>query len=48
MLPPGIGQHTREVLYAAGLTAQEIDAALADGVIVTGEAMPVVLPPPYR
>jgi crotonobetainyl-CoA:carnitine CoA-transferase CaiB-like acyl-CoA transferase len=48
MLPPGIGQHTREVLHAAGLTAQEIDAALADGVIVTGEAMPVVLPPPYR
>jgi crotonobetainyl-CoA:carnitine CoA-transferase CaiB-like acyl-CoA transferase len=46
--PPGIGQHTREVLEAAGLTPDEIDAALADGLITTGGVMPARLTTAYR
>jgi crotonobetainyl-CoA:carnitine CoA-transferase CaiB-like acyl-CoA transferase len=46
--PPGVGEHTREVLDAAGLTADEIDAALADHIIATGDAMPARLTSPYR
>ena len=30
---PEIGEHTREVLHEAGLTADDIDALLAEGVI---------------
>ena len=30
---PELGQHTREVLRGLGLTAEEVDAAVADGVV---------------
>jgi crotonobetainyl-CoA:carnitine CoA-transferase CaiB-like acyl-CoA transferase len=46
--PPGTGQHTREILEAAGLTPDEIDAALTEGVIAMGDAMPARLSSPYR
>ena len=40
--PPGIGEHTIEVLASAGMTAPEIDALLASGVAVQlrGPAFP--------
>ncbi len=31
--PPALGEHTREVLEAAGLQAQEIEALLREGVV---------------
>jgi crotonobetainyl-CoA:carnitine CoA-transferase CaiB-like acyl-CoA transferase len=47
--PPGLGQHTREVLAEAGLSAQEIDALLADHAAEDGawpdQAAPASAPP---
>jgi crotonobetainyl-CoA:carnitine CoA-transferase CaiB-like acyl-CoA transferase len=34
--PPGIGEHSREVLAEAGLPDEQLDALVADGVIVDG------------
>jgi len=36
-LPPALGEHTREVLVAAGLSDAEIDALIAAGTIVVAE-----------
>ncbi len=35
---PGLGEHTREVLAEAGYSAEEIEAMLAEGAVVSGEA----------
>jgi crotonobetainyl-CoA:carnitine CoA-transferase CaiB-like acyl-CoA transferase len=35
--PPGLGEHSREVLAEAGLSEAQIDALIDDGVVVTGE-----------
>jgi crotonobetainyl-CoA:carnitine CoA-transferase CaiB-like acyl-CoA transferase len=34
--PPGLGEHTREVLAEAGLAASEIDALIAAKVVLQG------------
>jgi crotonobetainyl-CoA:carnitine CoA-transferase CaiB-like acyl-CoA transferase len=36
---PGVGEHSREVLAEAGLSAAEIDALIADRVVIDGEPM---------
>jgi crotonobetainyl-CoA:carnitine CoA-transferase CaiB-like acyl-CoA transferase len=48
MLPPGVGEHTREILTAAGLDAAELDQLLTDGVIAQGGPMRHVLLHSYR
>ena len=35
--PPGLGEHSREVLAEAGLSEGEVEALIDDGVVVTGE-----------
>lgn len=35
MSPPHFGQDTRQALFAAGVTAEEIDAGIRDGVVLT-------------
>ncbi len=48
LLPPGIGQHTRPVLSAAGFSADEIDALINDGHVRVGGEMLHRLAVAYR
>jgi crotonobetainyl-CoA:carnitine CoA-transferase CaiB-like acyl-CoA transferase len=48
MQSPGVGEHSRETLRAAGLTDAEIDALIGAGTVVPGEPMPQSLPMAYR
>lgn len=45
---PGTGEHTVEVLRAAGLTEAEVEELVAAGVVVRGGPMPQRLTPIYR
>jgi len=46
--PPGLGEHTTEVLSDAGLGEDEIATLVADGAVLQGEPMPVRLLANYR
>lgn len=35
--PPGIGEHSRQVLLEAGVSSSEIDALIEQGVVTQGE-----------
>ncbi len=48
MFPPGIGEHSRDVLQSAGLSPGEIDALLAAGVIREGGPMAARFGVAYR
>ncbi|QJY48040.1 CaiB/BaiF CoA-transferase family protein [Pseudonocardia broussonetiae] len=48
MVPPGTGEHSRAVLAEAGLDETEIDAVLADGVVLQGTTIRHELPISYR
>jgi len=48
MTVPGTGEHTPEVLRAAGLTEEEVTGLVASGVVVHGGPMPQRLTPVYR
>ena len=48
LTPPGVGEHTREVLEKAGLGALEVEAAVQAGVVTTGRRNPVSLGAIYR
>jgi crotonobetainyl-CoA:carnitine CoA-transferase CaiB-like acyl-CoA transferase len=48
MMPPGRGEHSREVLAEAGLDEQEIDEILENEVVYQGSRMAHVLPISYR
>jgi crotonobetainyl-CoA:carnitine CoA-transferase CaiB-like acyl-CoA transferase len=37
LIPPGLGEHTRDVLARAGLSDLEVDALIAEGAVVSGE-----------
>jgi crotonobetainyl-CoA:carnitine CoA-transferase CaiB-like acyl-CoA transferase len=37
LVAPGLGEHTREVLMEAGLTAKEIDSLVSEGAVAIGE-----------
>jgi crotonobetainyl-CoA:carnitine CoA-transferase CaiB-like acyl-CoA transferase len=37
LVAPGLGEHTREVLMEAGLTAEEIDSLVSEGAVAIGE-----------
>ena len=46
--PPGIGEHSREVLSEAGVSATEIDALIAAGVVKQGQPFKVLAIQNYR
>ncbi|HEY3686244.1 MAG TPA: CoA transferase [Streptosporangiaceae bacterium] len=48
LTPPGIGEHSAEVLRAAGLPESEVAALIEDGVVIQGTAMAVRLMANYR
>jgi crotonobetainyl-CoA:carnitine CoA-transferase CaiB-like acyl-CoA transferase len=48
LTPPGVGEHSRELLLEAGMTDAEIDDALAQGIVVQGGRNPVLLGAIYR
>jgi crotonobetainyl-CoA:carnitine CoA-transferase CaiB-like acyl-CoA transferase len=48
LAPPGLGEHTREVLLEAGLDESEVAELLAEGVLVEGGAMRLSVMPGYR
>jgi crotonobetainyl-CoA:carnitine CoA-transferase CaiB-like acyl-CoA transferase len=48
LTPPGIGEHTGEVLRLAGLSAQDVQAAIDAKVVATGGRSPVRLGHAYR
>jgi crotonobetainyl-CoA:carnitine CoA-transferase CaiB-like acyl-CoA transferase len=37
--PPGVGEHSRELLLEAGVCAEVLERALADGVVATGDPL---------
>jgi crotonobetainyl-CoA:carnitine CoA-transferase CaiB-like acyl-CoA transferase len=37
LTPPGLGEHTRDVLARAGLSDLEVDALIAEGAVASGE-----------
>jgi crotonobetainyl-CoA:carnitine CoA-transferase CaiB-like acyl-CoA transferase len=45
---PGIGEHSREALRAAGLAEAEIEALISAGTVIAGDPMPQALPLAYR
>jgi crotonobetainyl-CoA:carnitine CoA-transferase CaiB-like acyl-CoA transferase len=45
---PGTGEHSREALAAAGLSAAEIEALVSAGTVIAGDPMPQGLPNAYR
>ena len=48
MTPPGIGEHTEDVLREAGISTSDVGQALAAGVVVAGRPNPITLEPIYR
>jgi len=48
LVPPGLGEHTREVLRHAGLGAAEVDALLAEGAVASGKPFVVTELLAYR
>lgn len=46
--PPGIGEHSRALLRAAGVSEPDIEAAIADGIVAENGPMPAQLKSPYR
>ena len=46
--PPGLGEHSREVLAEAGLSIAEIDELIAAGVVKQGQPFQVVAIMNYR
>ena len=48
MTPPGIGEHTEDVLREAGISTSDVAQALAAGVVVAGRPNPITLVPIYR
>ncbi|MQA93605.1 MAG: CoA transferase [Streptosporangiales bacterium] len=48
LTPPGIGEHSTAVLTEAGLTPAEVEGLIAEGVVVQGQPMEVVLLTNYR
>lgn len=46
--PPGLGEHSREVLRDFGVGADEIDFLVREGVVVEGPPMRIVAMPGYR
>lgn len=48
MMPPGAGEHSRQVLAEAGLEPTEIDTLIAGEIVFEGTAIPHVLPITYR
>jgi crotonobetainyl-CoA:carnitine CoA-transferase CaiB-like acyl-CoA transferase len=45
---PGVGEHSREILRAAGLADADIEELIASGAVVAGDPMPQALPTAYR
>jgi crotonobetainyl-CoA:carnitine CoA-transferase CaiB-like acyl-CoA transferase len=45
---PGVGEHSRAVLRAAGLTDAEAEALISAGTVIAGDPMPQGLPTAYR
>jgi crotonobetainyl-CoA:carnitine CoA-transferase CaiB-like acyl-CoA transferase len=48
LTPPGVGEHSRELLVETGLSETEIDDALGKGSVVQGGRNPASLGPIYR
>jgi crotonobetainyl-CoA:carnitine CoA-transferase CaiB-like acyl-CoA transferase len=46
--PPGLGEHSREILAEAGLPAAQIDRLIATGVVKQGSPFQVVTIQNYR
>jgi len=48
LTPPGVGEHTRDVLYQAAVSDDEISRALKDNIVSQGGRNPIRLTPIYR
>jgi crotonobetainyl-CoA:carnitine CoA-transferase CaiB-like acyl-CoA transferase len=48
LMSPGVGEHARQALVSAGLSAEEIEDLVSSGVVQAGEPMPQSLPTAYR
>jgi crotonobetainyl-CoA:carnitine CoA-transferase CaiB-like acyl-CoA transferase len=48
LVPPGVGEHSTQVLYEAGLSEQAIRNVVDQGVVRAGEPMTIPAVAPYR
>jgi crotonobetainyl-CoA:carnitine CoA-transferase CaiB-like acyl-CoA transferase len=48
LVPPGVGEHSEQVLAEIGLSAAEIEQAISEGVVRTGDPMVIAAVAPYR
>lgn len=46
--PPGLGQHSRDVLEGFGASSEDIESLIRDGVVIEGSPMRIVGMPGYR
>jgi crotonobetainyl-CoA:carnitine CoA-transferase CaiB-like acyl-CoA transferase len=48
LVPPGVGEHSTQVLHEAGLSEQAIRNLINQGVVRAGEPMTIPAVAPYR
>jgi crotonobetainyl-CoA:carnitine CoA-transferase CaiB-like acyl-CoA transferase len=48
LVPPGVGEHTVELLLEAGIDAEEIGSLIENGVVRAGDSMIIAAMTPYR
>ncbi len=48
LVPPGVGEHSTQILHEAGLSEQAIRNLIDQGVVCAGEPMTIPAVAPYR
>ena len=48
LVPPGVGEHTVQILLEAGMGEEEIGSLIENGVVRAGDSMIIAAVTPYR